>query len=334
MEQLRNVSPTKLMPSPLNPRKHLGSLAELKASIEAQGVLQPLLARERNGALELVFGHRRRAAAAELGLKAVPVMVREMTDAEVLEAQLVENAQREDVGALEEALAYRRLVDEFGYSLRKLAERVGTTKSGVGQRLSLLTLPAALQKALGMGELDTSLAFALVALRDGRMQARAFEDVTSRQMSTRDAINFVRRKYIDRPAGGTAKHNSSDKAKARKVSSERLALAIVRAASAHIERRAGFTREEMRLMLLGASSGIDFAQALAARGWEVNDTLLRVAAKAGESQLRALVFESCVTGWAVADEKNAAALAKAFRLDVDEIRARDLAESVFSKATA
>lgn len=167
-----------VQPAPDNPRREFGDLAELTQTIVQMGVLQPLVVTPTLAADRylIVAGHRRFAAAALAGLTTIPAIVRPMTDEERLQAMLVENVQREDVKPLEEAAAYRRLVDEFGLTQRELATKVGRTQGHISKRLALLEIPAAAAAALDSGGIDLQGALELARLRDDpKRQLRAWK---------------------------------------------------------------------------------------------------------------------------------------------------------------
>jgi ParB family chromosome partitioning protein len=153
--------------SPRQPRKEFNSeaAAGLAASVRAQGLLQPLVARHRKeGGFELIAGERRLRAAREAGLVTVPAIVRDADDRESLVLGLVENVAREQLSALEEARAYAVLLDEFALPLGEIAERVGRSKPSVSNRLRLLELPDEVLQMLASGELSEGHARAILAL--------------------------------------------------------------------------------------------------------------------------------------------------------------------------
>src|SRR5579864_1163380 len=160
-----------IRPSPFQPRRHFAE-AELEAlaqSIREKGIVQPLLVRpvaDEAADFELVAGERRWRAAQRVGLHEVPVVIRTLGDADVIEIALVENLQREDLSAIEEAEAYSRLMREFGRSQASLAEAVGKSRSHVANTLRLLGLPAPVRHSLEDGDLSAGHARALLAAPD------------------------------------------------------------------------------------------------------------------------------------------------------------------------
>ena len=161
----------KLEPGPYQPRAPIdpASLADLVDSIRARGILQPLLARPhpRDPArYQIIAGERRWRAAQTAGLHEIPALVRNLTDAEAMAAALVENLQREDLNAIEEAEGYRRLLDEFGMTQETLAAAIGKSRSHVTNTMRLLNLPASVQGELKNGALSPGHARALLAHPD------------------------------------------------------------------------------------------------------------------------------------------------------------------------
>lgn len=152
--------------NPSQPRKHFDEeqLEELKESILAHGVLEPIIVRPVEGRYELVVGERRWRAAQLAGLKSIPATVRSLSDREVMEMALVENLQREDLNPIEEAEAYRRLMEEFGMTQEEVAERVGKKRSTVANRLRLLEIEPELRAEIAAGRLSAGHAKALLAI--------------------------------------------------------------------------------------------------------------------------------------------------------------------------
>ena len=167
----RHLPIGQLEPSPLQPRRHFDpdELESLAESIRSNGILQPLLVRAhptRPGMHEIVAGERRWRAAQIAKLHEVPVLERQISDREVLELAIVENVQRHDLTALEEAQGYRRLIDEFSRSQEDLAQQVGKSRAHIANTLRLLKLPAAVQDLLQEGKLSAGHARALLAAAD------------------------------------------------------------------------------------------------------------------------------------------------------------------------
>lgn len=167
-EGVRSLPLDMLEPGPFQPRGAMdeAGLAELADSIRARGILQPLLARVHPSNLDryqIIAGERRWRAAALAGLHEVPALVRDFADADALAAALVENLQRQDLNALEEADGYNRLIEEFGLTQEQLAEAVGKSRAHVSNTLRLLNLPGAVKAALRAGTVTAGHARALLA---------------------------------------------------------------------------------------------------------------------------------------------------------------------------
>lgn len=197
---MKAIPLSELYESPTNPRKHFRGLDELAESVQRVGVLSPLLVRaqprEEGGTYEIVFGHRRFRAANKAGLETVPCDVRELTDVDVLEAQLIENVQRDDIHPLEEAEGYDRLMKEAGYSADALATRVGKSRSWVFQRLKLLDLGPEGRKAFLDGKLQFSVAVPLARVPTHKLQAKAVARLTSEEWSVRNALEWLHNEFV------------------------------------------------------------------------------------------------------------------------------------------
>ena len=185
-----------IRPGKLQPRQRFAE-AELEAlaqSIREKGILQPLLVRSLNAQetdFELIAGERRWRAAQRVGLHAVPIIIRQISDSEALEIALIENLQREDLSPLEEAEAYRRLIDEFGRTQAGLAEALGKSRSHVANTVRLLGLPAPVRHRVDEGELSAGHARALLGAAD---PAALAEEVVRRGLNVRATERLVQRR--------------------------------------------------------------------------------------------------------------------------------------------
>jgi ParB family transcriptional regulator, chromosome partitioning protein len=191
----RLVPIEQIRPGRYQPRRRFGDeeLAALAQSIREKGIIQPLLVRpaaEAEGGFELVAGERRWRAAQRVGLHEVPVIVRAFADSEALEIALVENLQREDLGPLEEAEAYGRLMREFGRTQAALAEAVGKSRSHVANTLRLLSLPDAVRRQVEDGALSAGHARALLAAADPE---RLAAEIVRRGLNVRMTERLVQR---------------------------------------------------------------------------------------------------------------------------------------------
>lgn len=192
---IREIPIDAIATSPRQPRKRFGEegLDALAASIREQGVISPLILRRGRDGYELVAGERRLRAARQAGLKSVPAIVREVADAEALELALVENLQREDLNAVEEAEAYRRLSEDFGQTQDGIARRLGKDRSTVSNALRLLRLPRQILDDLVAGTLSGGHARALLALDREADQIRVRDSIVKGGLSVRGAEALVRR---------------------------------------------------------------------------------------------------------------------------------------------
>jgi len=185
-----------IAPNPEQPRTHFEpeQLRELSDSIRQHGIIQPLVVtRDPDGGYRLVAGERRLQAARLAGLETVPVVIREVADDELLELALVENIQRADLNAIEEALAYRRLVDEYGLTQEEAAQRVGKSRVTVANALRLLQLEQEIRRSLVGGEITEGHARALLGLPEGSSRTAAWQEVVKKQLSVRETEALVRR---------------------------------------------------------------------------------------------------------------------------------------------
>src|ERR1700756_2656821 len=188
-----------IRPGAFQPRRRFdeAELDALAQSIREKGIIQPLLVRPLAGdaaAFELIAGERRWRAAQRVGMHEVPVIIRPLADSEALEIALVENLQREDLSALEEAEAYRRLIEEFGRTQTSLAEALGKSRSHVANTLRLLSLPAPVRRRLEDGVLSAGHARALLAAADPEALA---QEVVRRGLNVR-----ATERLLGRPPGG------------------------------------------------------------------------------------------------------------------------------------
>lgn len=182
----------KIAPHPDQPRRHFDedALSELANSIEVRGMIQPIVVRPQGAEYQIVAGERRWRAAQRAHLHQVPVIVRDFDDAETLEIALVENIQREDLNAIEEAEAYKRLIEDFGHSQAALARLVHKSRSHVANLLRLLELPDAVRAMVVSGELDMGHARAIIGAPDVEALARL---IAAQGLSVREAEDLARR---------------------------------------------------------------------------------------------------------------------------------------------
>jgi ParB family chromosome partitioning protein len=189
-----DVPITRVAPNPYQPRRHMddAGLEELAASIREHGVLQPILVTETLDGYQLVAGERRLRASRLAGLERVPALVRQLADRDQLEVALVENVQRSDLDPIDEATAYRQLIDDFGLTQERVAERVGKSRAAVANTLRLLDLHPDVQVAIAEGRLTEGHGRALGGLPvDGQKQVLG--TVVGQGLSVRQTEELVRR---------------------------------------------------------------------------------------------------------------------------------------------
>ena len=213
-EPVRQVPLERIVPNPLQPRRRFDAarIAELASSIGAQGVLQPLLLRPhpgRSGHFELVAGERRLRALRLLGWAEAPALVRDIPDGGLLEAALVENLQREQLTPVEEAAAYRQLLDRHGYTQETLARRLGRDRSTIANMVRLLALPLAVREDLDAGRLSVGHARALLAVGDARRQQALRRIVLGRGLSVRETEALVGQEKLRAVEGKGGKRPSA-----------------------------------------------------------------------------------------------------------------------------
>lgn len=186
-----------LEPNPLQPRTQWdeAELDSLAQSIAEHGVIQPLIVTQASGntPYQIIAGERRWRAARRAGLSSVPALIREVSSRDTLELALVENLQRADLNAIEEALAYRQLIDQFDLTQEAVAKRVGRSRSAVANTLRLLDAPEAVRGAVINEEISAGHARALLAITDPGVQQEALERVKSNQLSVRQTEQHVKR---------------------------------------------------------------------------------------------------------------------------------------------
>ena len=168
-------------------------IEELTRSIKEKGVIQPLLVRKVRGGYQLVAGERRLRAAKKAGLEKIPVVVKEISKAELLEYSLIENLQRENLNPIEEAEAYKRLMKDFDYTQQKVSQVLGKNRATVANQLRLLKLPGVVKKSLAKGEISMGHARGLLGLSELQKVKEAFRIVVGKGLSVRETEKLVKR---------------------------------------------------------------------------------------------------------------------------------------------
>lgn len=208
---VREVPIERVRPNPDQPRRNFDpeKLADLTESIKVKGVLQPLLVRERDGFYEIVAGERRWRASQAAQRHVVPVIVRDYTDTEVLEVAIIENIQRAELSPVEEAVAYKQLIERFGHTQELVAESLGKSRSYIANSLRLLTLPGDVITLVETGALSAGHARALVTSEKASTLAKRIVD---KGMTVREVERLVR----EGKSGAAAPRSYSGRGKAPK----------------------------------------------------------------------------------------------------------------------
>ena len=185
---LIQVDPNSIVPNPRQPRTHFDTedLAELVHSVREFGVLQPVVIRKNaDGDYELIMGERRTRAAREAGLDAIPAIVRDTADEDLLRDALLENLHRSELNPLEEASAYQQLLDDFGITQEELATRIGRSRPQISNTIRLLKLPVPVQQRVAAGVLSAGHARALLSLDDPEQMQKLADKVVNEDLSVR-----------------------------------------------------------------------------------------------------------------------------------------------------
>lgn len=200
-------------PNRSQPRKQFDedALLELSESIKQYGILQPLLVSDKNGYYEIIAGERRWRAAKLAGLKEVPVIIKEFNDQQVVEISLIENIQREDLNPIEEAMAYKRLIDEFHLKQDGIAERVSKSRTAVTNSLRLLKLDERVQQMLIDEMISAGHARAILAIADKNTQASVAMKVFDEKLSVRETEKLMKH-IVEPPKKATKQLNTAEDA--------------------------------------------------------------------------------------------------------------------------
>jgi len=202
------VSINTIVPNKYQPRKRFDNekLKELIDSIKEKGVIQPIIVRPVENGYELIAGERRFRAAKELGYSEIPVIIREASEVDSLELSLIENIQREELNSIEEANAYKQLMDKFNINHDDISKRVGKDKSTISNTLRLLGLPSAIQKYVEENLISTGHAKAILSLVSDAERIKLANDIIKRSLSVRQAEELAKAKN----AGTTKRKKEKD----------------------------------------------------------------------------------------------------------------------------
>lgn len=195
-EPVNEIEVNKIKPNAYQPRRvfEQDKLDELANSIKEHGVVQPIVVRRlRSGKYELVVGERRLRATQQLGWQKIPAVVKEFTDEQMMEIALVENIQRQDLNPVEEAIAYKRLLEEFKLTQEQLAQRVSKSRPFVANMIRLLNLPQEIINDLSENKLTVGHARPLLAIENEETKLKVARDIISKNLSVRETENLIRK---------------------------------------------------------------------------------------------------------------------------------------------
>lgn len=192
-DEVREIDIERIVANPYQPRRVFNeeALAELTTSIKEHGVIQPIIVRGKGDGYQVVAGERRLRASKAAGLARIPAVVRDYSETQMMEIALVENIQRSDLNPIEEAAAMQRLMNEFGLTQEKMAERVGRSRPYVSNMLRILALPDDVKDYVSRGTLTMGHARALLALGDVEAIRRAAQRIVNEKLSVRDAESLA-----------------------------------------------------------------------------------------------------------------------------------------------
>ncbi|MDD5690429.1 MAG: ParB/RepB/Spo0J family partition protein [Candidatus Omnitrophica bacterium] len=193
-EEIIYVQSGQIKPNPFQPRENFDqvNIEELAQSIKEKGVIQPLLVRRKGDNYELIAGERRFRASNILGIKEIPVIVRDVSDQDSLELALIENIQREGLNPIEEAHAYQHLMDKFKVTQEKISEVLGKARVTITNTLRLLKLPHEIQEEMKGGRISFAHGRALLEVEDANHQRKLVQDIISRGLSVRELESLIK----------------------------------------------------------------------------------------------------------------------------------------------
>jgi ParB family chromosome partitioning protein len=194
-DRILKISPERISLNPQQPRTHFSETAlnDLAESIKQHGIIQPLIVTKKGNDFELIAGERRLRSAKLIGLKEVPIIVREEKELKKLELALIENLQRENLNPLEAANAYQRLIDEFNITQEEVAKKVGKARSSIANALRLLALPPAIQEALARGKITEAHAKYLLGLEGEAKQLNMLKKILRQNLTVAETDQEIKR---------------------------------------------------------------------------------------------------------------------------------------------
>jgi ParB family chromosome partitioning protein len=213
-DKIVQIPLSQLRANPYQPRKHFNedSIKELAESIKEHGVIQPIIVRKVLKGFEIIAGERRFRASQVSGMATIPAVERNFSDQQVMEIALIENVQREDLNAMEIAVSYQAIIDQFSLTQEELSAKVGKSRSHIANFLRLLLLPEAIKQYVSRGTLSMGHARAIVGVKDDKLKKELAETAISKQWSVRDLEEEIK-KLEELP--GKEKETSKKKEKNR-----------------------------------------------------------------------------------------------------------------------
>lgn len=199
-DNVKEINIKQIVSNDKQPRREFDEhkLDELAESMRQHGVLQPVILRKRGSSYELVAGERRWRAAKKIGIEKIPAIVKELSDADVMEIALIENLQREDLNPLEEALAYKSLMSDFGLTQEELSKRVGKSRSLIANTVRLLNLEKEIQQLVSEDKLTAGHARALLAIQDKKDRLNLAKKISEENLSVRQAEEIAKKSSKDK----------------------------------------------------------------------------------------------------------------------------------------
>jgi len=201
----RLVPIDQIEPNPDQPRQVMGDLSELMASISEKGIIEPLIVRQRGSRYQIIAGERRYQAGVRVGLRELPVVIREVDDTEIIEVALVENIQRKDLSPFEEAEAMSSLADRCGYTHEDLAKRLGKSRTSVTESLALASMPDEVRNLCRLADISSKSLLLQVVRQQSPEKMIAFVEQITRESQTGQVTREVARKVASKPKPGRPK---------------------------------------------------------------------------------------------------------------------------------
>jgi ParB family chromosome partitioning protein len=202
-EKIPLISLDDIIPNRFQPRKFIDEdkIDELASSIRENGVIQPIVVRKMNGKYEIIVGERRVRAAKKAGLKEIPALIKEYSDIRALEVALIENLQREDLNPIEEALAYKMIIEREMITQEELSKKIGKSRSYIANMIRLMELPESVKEHVSRGTISVGQAKAILAIPDKKSQEELVKKILAEQLSVREVERIARKKNVPRGTG-------------------------------------------------------------------------------------------------------------------------------------